>query len=110
MAKPSLTKQIAEELGVGDSKQKQLELIKTLKKVAEYPPMSVTVLSTVAGVEVVVASPVPVNVGDVKSILHAAIEDLNKQVWRAEAEQAEQDQLEEIREDMENHSDGLGVA
>lgn len=91
--KPSLTKQIADKLGTED-KTKQLERIDQLIRTAQVPPTSVTVLYTVAGVDVTVASPTTqVTAGQIKQILQAGIDEVTKQIVLHEQRKQEEEAM-----------------
>ena len=85
--KPSLTKQIGEVLGT-DDKHEQLARIQELIGKSNAPVAAVTVLFD-GDISISVAADGRLGAGDVKSILMMAIEDITKQVVRAEMEAEE---------------------
>jgi hypothetical protein len=91
--KPSLTKQIADELGTED-KREQLEMVKRLKSVANAIPVAVTVLSTAAGIDVAVASPAQVSADEVRGLLNEGVDHITAAIVRARLQQLQKEEAD----------------
>ena len=88
--KPSLTKQISEQLGTED-KREQLKVIGNLVRQASAPAVAVTVLYAKGELDISVSSSENLGAHEVKAILSGAIDDITEQVVRARLEQENQD-------------------
>lgn len=75
--KPSLTKQISNELGT-ENKSEQLKKIQELKRLAYTLPLAVTVLNTPTGPEFAVAAPINVDSSNIRSFLSEAVTQLTR--------------------------------